>query len=120
MEEDARIGAPGGESGLSPGEGEEAQGSDAAGAVAAGGVVRGRGVGQGRSRTEVLIIVNTGWPGARGVQEGRGDEEGSRRGGLGETAKVGDGKGGVGRTQGVEERHIGAQVRRKGQGHGRR
>ena len=79
MGEDAGRGAPGGEPGLSPGEGEEAQGSDAAGAVAAGGVVRGRGVGRGRSRTEVLVVINTGAPVARGVQEGRADE---RQGGL--------------------------------------
>ena len=69
MEDDAGRSAPGGEPGLSPGAGQEAQGSDAAGAVAAGGVVRGRGVGRGRSRTAVLIIINTGVPGTQGVQD---------------------------------------------------
>ena len=68
MEEDAERGAPGGEPGLSPGEGEETQGSDAAGAVAAAGVVRGQRVGLGRSRTEKRQ-----GPGARGVREGRAD-----------------------------------------------
>ena len=87
MEDDAGRGAPGGEPGLSPGEGEEAQGSDAAGAVAAGGVIRGRGVGRGRSRTEVRQ-----GPGARGVQEGPADE---KPGGLQErrTRGVGEGRG---------------------------
>ena len=75
---------------MSPVEGEEAQGSDAAGAVAAGGVVFGRGVGRGRSRTEVLVAVNTGAPGARGVQEGRADQ---RQGGLQERRTQGVGKG---------------------------
>ena len=87
MEEDAWRGASGGEHGLSPGEGKEAQGSDAAGAVAAGVVVRGRGVGRGRSRTEVRH-----GPGARGVQEVRAD---MKRGGLQErrTGGVGEGRG---------------------------
>ena len=88
MEEDAGRGAPGAEPGLSPGEGEEAQGSDAAGAVAAGGVVRGRGVGRGRSRTEECR-----GPGARGVQEGRADE---KRGRLQERRTRGFGEGGEG------------------------
>ena len=83
MEEDAGGGAPGGEPGLSPGEGEEVQGSDAAGAVAAGGVVRGRGVGRGRSWTKVRQ-----GPGARGVQEGRAEE---KRGGLQERRSRGVG-----------------------------
>ena len=74
MEEDAGRGAPGGELGLPSGAGQEAQGSDAAGAVAAGGVVRGRGVGRGRNRTELLIVINTGAQGAWGVHEGRTDE----------------------------------------------
>ena len=90
MEEDAGRGAPWGELGLPPGAGHEAQGWDAAGAVAAGGVLRGRGVGRGRSRTEVLIIINEGVPGARGVQEGRADE---RQGGLQEGRTPGVGKG---------------------------
>ena len=42
--------SPGGAPGLSPGEGEEAQGSDAVRAIAAGGAVRWRRVGPGRSR----------------------------------------------------------------------
>ena len=88
MEEDARRGGPGGEPGLSPGEGEEAQGSDAVGAVAAGGVVRGQGVGRGRIRTEKRR-----GPGARGVQEGRADE---KRGGLQERTTRGVGIGGTG------------------------
>ena len=88
MEEDAGRGAPGGEPGLSPVEGEEAQGSDAEGAVAAGGVVRGRGLGRGRSRTEELQ-----GPGARAVQEGRADE---KRGGLQERRAWGVGEGGRG------------------------
>ena len=73
MEEDAGRGAPGGEPGLSQGEGEEAQGSDAAGAVAAGGVVRG--------------------PGARGVRrDGQtGCEERCRGRGRGGSAKLGEG-----------------------------
>ena len=50
MEEDAGGCAPGGAPGLSPGEGEEAQGSDAARAVAAAGTVRWR-VGSGRDRS---------------------------------------------------------------------
>ena len=86
MAEDAGRGAPGGEPGLSLGAGEEAQGSDAAGAVTAGGVVRGR----GRSRTAVLIIINTGAPGTRGVQDGRADE---RQGGLQQGKTRGVGKG---------------------------
>ena len=90
MEEYAGRGAPGGEPGLSPGAGRKAQGSDAAGAVAAGGVVRGRGVGRGRSRTAVLIIINTGAPGTQGVQEGRAD---GSLGGLQEGRAGGVGKG---------------------------
>ena len=86
MEEDAGRGAPGGEPGLSPGEGEETQGSDAAGAVAAGGVVRGRRVGLGRSRTEKRQ-----GPGARET----GGEESCRGGGQGESAKGEEGKGRV-------------------------
>ena len=84
MEEDVGRGACGGEPGLSPGEGEEAQGSHAAGAVAAGGVVRGRRVGLGSSRTE-----GPQGQGARGVQEGRadgmrGEMPGRRTRGVGE------------------------------------
>ena len=90
MEEDAGRGASGGEPGVSPGEGEEAQGSDGAGAVAARGVVRGRGVGRGRSPTEVLIVINTGAPGTWGVREGRADEW---QGGLQESRTPGVGKG---------------------------
>ena len=70
--------------------GEEAQGSDAAGAAAAGGLVRGQGIGRGRSRTAVLIIINTGASGTRGVQEGRAGE---RQGGLQEGRTRGVGKG---------------------------
>ena len=90
MEEGAGRGAPGGELERSPGEGEEAQGFDAAGAVAARGVVSRRGVGRGRSRAKVLIVINTGAPGARGVQEGRADQS---QGGLQER-----------RTRGVRKR----------------
>ena len=90
MEENAGKGIPGGELGLLPGAGQVAQGSDAAGTVAAGGLVRGQGVGRGRSRTEVLIVIKTGAPGARGVQEGRADE---RQGGLREGRTRGVGKG---------------------------
>ena len=92
VEEDAGRGAPGGEPGLSPGEGEEAQGSDAVGAVAAGGVVRGRRVGLGRSRTEKRQ-----GPGARGVRrEGQtGCEERCRGDGHGGSAKVEEGEGGM-------------------------
>ena len=50
VEEDAGGGAAGGAPGLSPGEGEEAQGSDAARAVAAGRTVRWRRVRPGRDR----------------------------------------------------------------------
>ena len=90
MEEDAGRGAPGGELGLPPGAGQEGQGLDAAGTVAAGVVVRGRDVGPGRSRTAVLIVINTGASGARGVQEGRADEG---HGGLQEGRTRGVGKG---------------------------
>ena len=92
MEEDAGRGAPGGEPGLSPGEGEEAQGSDAAGAVAAGGAVRGRRVGLGRSRTGKRQGA-----GARGVRrDGQtGCEERCRGGGRGGWAKVQEGEGGM-------------------------
>ena len=91
MEEDTGRGAPPGELGLPPGARQEAQGSDAAGDIAAGGVVRGRGVGRGGTRTAVLIVINTGAPGARGVQEGRADE---RQGGLeeGRSRRVGKGR----------------------------
>ena len=47
-------------------------------------------------------------------------KEGCRREGLGESAKVGDGKVREWGTQGVEERRGGARVSRKGRGHGRR
>ena len=90
MEEDAGRGAPGGEPGLSPGAEEKAKGAEAAGAVAAGGVVRGRGVGRGRSRTAVHILINTWAPGTQRVQGGWTDE---RQGGLQEGKTRGVGKG---------------------------
>ena len=52
-----------------------------------------------------------------GQTEGK---EGCRRGGLGESAKVGDGKGRAWRTKGVEGRRGGARVSSKWRGHGRR
>ena len=77
MEEDAGESPPGGEPGFSPETGEKAKGADAEGAVAEGGVVRRRGVGWGRSRTAVLILVITSVTGCSARQtEGTGRTDG--------------------------------------------
>ena len=91
--EDAGRGAPGGEPGLSPRTGGKAQGADAEGAVAEGGVVRRRGVGRGRRKTEVLILVITWATGCRArPTEGTGRAEGcglQAAGGLGSRGRQG-------------------------------
>ena len=67
MEEDAGSGALGGEPGLSPGTTKKTEVADAERAVAKGGVVRRRGVGRGRRKTEVRT-EGTGRAEGRGLQ----------------------------------------------------
>ena len=107
MEEDAGRGVPGAEPGLSPGEGEEAQGSDAAGAVATGwgGTGARRRTGQEQDR---------GAPGARGQGSagGMGRREARRAAGeedSGSQRRWGTVRGGC---EGHQERRKGAEGRR--------
>ena len=80
---------------------EKAQGADAEGAVAEAGVVRRRGVGQGRRRTEVLIFVIMWATGCRARRtEGTGRAEGR---GLQAAGGVGSG-GGHGKEMVVDRR----------------